>query len=844
MNRERKIVASLLFIVLIALQVSAFTESDYKEALELSTKFFGANRCGDTANSWIGHDRCHWFDGDDNSVDLTGGWHDCGDHPKFGETGGYAAMVLLHGYVSFPGSYPDNYSPQNSSGQPNGIPDVLDEAKYYTDYALKMLKGSTFYYQVGTAGQDHMSCSTPKYQSENEANKGGVNSRPSFKVTGSGASNIAGIHSAALSLMYLAYKDFSASYADSCKDMAIKLYEFGDAKHEAVSSAGSQAPYSDTTWADDMALAAALLKRITGDSKYSSAALGFMNDDNYNTLPSYFVLDYPNVTPIVQYEMGKHIVKKTSFKAPLATEASIYLDSMTSAGFAFFGYNDTSWGSLKYASAASYVAMLAYDLFPDSTHFRDFAIDNVDFILGDHGNISDGAPSGFSFLVGFGSNYPDGQIHHSGAFGGTPGVFGGNTGQWGSWNTDNKYTLTGALVGGPILRNGGYQNYRNNAYTNEVCIYYNAPLVSTLAVLTKEEDPDPKAPTDIKLSSTTVYADKADATVGGITVTDPNAGDTHTLTLVSGDTKFKIVGTSLVTKEGLAVGSETVKIKATDQTNLSYEKEFTITIKEEPEGPENVCGWLGWYTYVDTYGSTVDTGSSLLINDSTAKATFDMKTDDGDKYVAGGMGARFFRNLDDTSFLVDPGFIIIDYKSTEKFNFVVPTKEIDPNSGASYYAELPAASSWTLDTIELNNIDLKQPSWVTDKTDFNKNTAFGFDLATAFQGKAGTIEVRLVQVDGYVHQDVPVAKTAVTADAQFKITGVTSKALNLSVPEAGYYNMQVYSLNGRKLGSITSRLNEGMNSVGWMDASYFGSNVVIFRISGNGQSFTQRLVLQ
>lgn len=856
MNRERKVFASLLFIVLIALQVSALTDADYKEALKISTRFFGAQRCGDTANSWIGHDRCHWFDGDDNNVDLTGGWHDCGDHPKFAQTGGYAAMVLLHGYVSFKSSYPDNYGPKHSAGGPNGIPDVLDEAKYYTDYALKMLKGDDFYYQVGTAIDDHKSCSTPDYQSENEPDSGGENSRPSYKVTGGGASNIAGIHSAVLSLMYLAYKEYDEAYANKCKDMAIKLYEFGDKKHEAVSSTGGKAPYADDTWADDMALAAALLRRVTGETSYSTAARGFMGHDNFNDLPTYFVLDYPVVSPIVQYEMGKHVMKKTNYKTPLALEVDVHLDSMIDLGFAFFGYADSSWGSMKYASAAAYSAMLAYDLFPDKTQYRDFAKANIDFMLGAHGKVSNDIPSGFSFLVGFGDNYPSDHVHHAGSFGGEPGRFGTSPGYWGDWNTKNKHELTGALVGGPTTKEGGYQNYRNNPYTNEVCIYYNAPLVSALAKMVHQPIVDPIAPSDIKLSNSTVYSDKADAKVGSITVVDENAEDTHTLTLTSGGDKFSISGTSLVTKEGLAIGDYTVKIKATDPKDLSYEKEFTIKVIEEPEGPENLSGWLGWYTYVDTYGSTVDTSDSgILVNDTIAKATFNMKTTEGDKYVSGGLGARFFRDTIgkvngemeyDTTFLVEPKFIVIEYKSDQTFNFVVPTKEIDPNSGQSYYKELPAASSWTLDTVYLNMTDLKQPSWVDadKKKDFNKNTACGFDLSAPFEGKSGTIEVRMLQVDGFVHQDVPVTKTVVNSQAQFKVNSVSPKMINLTVPAAGYYTLEVYSLNGRSLGSIVSRLTEGANNVRFMDADYFGSNVVIFRIKGNGAALTQRLVLQ
>ncbi|MFT6717184.1 MAG: hypothetical protein ACJA0Q_001835 [Saprospiraceae bacterium] len=131
----------LLFLAIGNVAISQI--HDYGLAQKLSTRFYGAQRCGDTKSHL--HGACHTTDGKDAGVELTGGWHDCGDYLKFNHTGAYAAVALLQAYTWFPESYPDEYAQDYSSGLPNGVPDILDEVKIYTDYLLKCLHGGKVY---------------------------------------------------------------------------------------------------------------------------------------------------------------------------------------------------------------------------------------------------------------------------------------------------------------------------------------------------------------------------------------------------------------------------------------------------------------------------------------------------------------------------------------------------------------------------------------------------------------------------------------------------------------------------------------------------------------------------
>jgi endoglucanase len=71
-----------------------------------------------------------------DGLDLSGGWHDAGDNLKFTITTAYSAYTLLKGYDAFPNSYED-IDDKDFSGNPNGIPDILDEVKIGTDWLIK-----------------------------------------------------------------------------------------------------------------------------------------------------------------------------------------------------------------------------------------------------------------------------------------------------------------------------------------------------------------------------------------------------------------------------------------------------------------------------------------------------------------------------------------------------------------------------------------------------------------------------------------------------------------------------------------------------------------------------------
>ncbi|WP_235111743.1 putative Ig domain-containing protein [Acaryochloris sp. 'Moss Beach'] len=110
--------------------------------------------------------------------------------------------------------------------------------------------------------------------------------------------------------------------------------------------------------------------------------------------------------------------------------------------------------------------------------------------------------------------------------------------------------------------------------------------------------PSNTAPTDLSLSTTAVLENvAANSTVGQLTTTDPDAGDTFTYSLIpgSGDTDnaaFSIVGDQLqinAAPDFETQDSYSIRVQSSDQGGLSVEKVFTVSITDINEQPTQIA---------------------------------------------------------------------------------------------------------------------------------------------------------------------------------------------------------------------------------------------------------------
>ncbi|HEY6915241.1 MAG TPA: glycoside hydrolase family 9 protein, partial [Paludibacter sp.] len=184
-----------------------------------------------------------------------------------------------------PASFTDRYDAFGKSGS-NGIPDILDEARWGLDWLLKMYPAKeVLYHQIAAEGQDNNSFRSPV---ENKIDNASGNVRPAFLATGkaqglsdnknqsTGIASIAGKYSSAFGLGAEIFAKFNPNYADTLKSKALEVYKFGKKHPGTCQSIGNSAGlYEEDNWADDMELAANQLYRLTYEGNYLKEAADF-----------------------------------------------------------------------------------------------------------------------------------------------------------------------------------------------------------------------------------------------------------------------------------------------------------------------------------------------------------------------------------------------------------------------------------------------------------------------------------------------------------------------------------------------------------------------------------------
>jgi hypothetical protein len=444
------VLCTQLFPVNVA-KVNAQTDLNYADAFSKSILFYEANWCGEDAgeNRFPWRDACHVNDGADVGVDLTGGFHDCGDHVKFGITEAYTAATLGWSYYEFKDTFVEK-------GQDKYMLNIL---KHFTDYFLKSYpNNNTFYYQVGDGDTDHSYWGPPELQ---------TTARPSkFAATPSTpASDVCGETSAALTLMYLNYKSVDASYADKCLEAAKNLYNLG--KNNLGLSNG-QSYYTSSDYWDDLAWAGVWLYQATGDNSY-------MDDIKYDlskkNVSQYYEFNWTNCWDNV---LGEVILKlaqltgESQYKTIVEKNIDYWINKVpkTPGGLSVL----SNWGTTRYTAAECMFALVYYKTSNDPKDL-DFALGQINYILGDNSK-------NYSYMVGFGSNYPK-FPHHRAASGRC---------EFAPLNEKKsqpeKNILYGALVGGPDMSDN-YADDIEDYVHSEVGIDYNAGFVGALAGITK-----------------------------------------------------------------------------------------------------------------------------------------------------------------------------------------------------------------------------------------------------------------------------------------------------------------------------------------------------------------------
>ncbi len=257
-------------------------------------EFMRQQRCG--YNPFL-DEVCHKKDGrtmygpmpDSTYVDVSGGWHDAADQLRYLMTSGNAVCRMLFAYEENRGKFADRFNALGQSGA-NGIPDILDEAKWGLDWMLRMHPAPDQLFHQVADDRDHRKGGLPPNDSSDYG--WGLNSyRVAYYATGKpqglgkyrntsdGLANIAGRYAAAMGMAARIWaRDLGdAAYAAQCLKAGREVYAMGLKQPGCQEGVPCISPYRymERTWADDMEWGAAELYAATREKQYLGEAKHF-----------------------------------------------------------------------------------------------------------------------------------------------------------------------------------------------------------------------------------------------------------------------------------------------------------------------------------------------------------------------------------------------------------------------------------------------------------------------------------------------------------------------------------------------------------------------------------------
>ena len=234
----------------------------YNNIFDAACRRYYLNRCGMTLVEELAgdaaHTACHMklaFLSEDLSVqmDVSGGWHMDENYSKNVRKGSDVLANLLLAYELYPDAFLDEAGIPESG---NGIPDILDEMKYETDWMLKM--------QDKVTGGIYSEAVWKKQETAGYLSRQDIYVEPvTLQATASFAAVMA-------KFSYI-YQEFDKAYATECLRAADRAWKFlekgrkeGDVEYRFY--------------------AAAELYRATGYPSYQQAAEEYLNDSSYKNM--------------------------------------------------------------------------------------------------------------------------------------------------------------------------------------------------------------------------------------------------------------------------------------------------------------------------------------------------------------------------------------------------------------------------------------------------------------------------------------------------------------------------------------------------------------------------------
>jgi hypothetical protein len=259
----------------------------YDKSADFILNYMRQQRCG--FNPFL-KDSCHLHDGvivdhptrTGEYIEVTGGWHDASDYLQYVTTSANATYQMLFAWQQNPGSFGDTHQANGLPGK-NGIPDILDEARWGLEWLLKMNPKKNEMYNQIADDRDHRGFRLPTLDT---VTYGLGKARPVYFVTGkpqrlgkhknrsTGVSSTAAKFASAFALGAQLFQNIDPAFAKKMSGKAVEAWEFSLSDPGVCQTACTISPYfyEEDNYVDDMELAAASLFNLSGEKNYLQQA--------------------------------------------------------------------------------------------------------------------------------------------------------------------------------------------------------------------------------------------------------------------------------------------------------------------------------------------------------------------------------------------------------------------------------------------------------------------------------------------------------------------------------------------------------------------------------------------
>ncbi|XP_055809299.1 endoglucanase 14-like [Solanum dulcamara] len=477
----------MLVFCLVILFVNA-ASIDYGAALTKSLLYFEAQRSGKLPSNqrvqWRGDSALK--DGKGDGIDLTGGYYDAGDNVKFGFPMAFTITMLAWSATEF----------KSQLQSKNELKNALNAIKWGTDYFIKAHKEPhVLYGEIGDGDSDHQCWERPEDM---------TTPRDAYKIDEQQpGADLTAESAAALAAAAIAFKRADPSYSNQLLTHAKQLFDFAKkfpGKYQNSIPVATKF-YASSGYEDELLWAAVWLLKATQDKIY----LDYINERSTSCGGTRSNLSWDD-----KYVGAQVLIAKKLLKNKLAGNGSTSLNEYKKNAEEFIcnciqkGNNNIKktnggllwwqpWNNLQYVTTATFVITSYANTLSatknsiqctsgnvEPSQLINFVKSQVDYILGEN-------PRKMSYMVGFGTNYPQ-KVHHRGAsivsIKKDKSPVGCHEGfvKWFYKNAPNPNVLDGAIVGGPDISDY-YNDSRSNFQQAEAATANSAPLVGVLAKL-------------------------------------------------------------------------------------------------------------------------------------------------------------------------------------------------------------------------------------------------------------------------------------------------------------------------------------------------------------------------